>query len=128
MEKPTLTWLWLLGLLLTLAGLATAVIARASGGGDVQYLTPQNFVHHLDGGAVLAIVLGSLVAIVGGVLQFTAWVGAVVVTGMLERWGWFAALIALGLIGLGFFVMLAYVIAGPTTRSDRAPAGPPLAA
>jgi hypothetical protein len=76
----------------------------------------------LRGGAVEWAVLGiSLVgglAIFGGLIAgFVAWIGALLNTWQLETKTWFAVLVVLGIFNLGFFAMIAYLMAGP----DAAP-------
>jgi hypothetical protein len=80
---------------------------------------------------VVGIVLGGVLAAVGGLVQLAAWIGALVNTFQLEDKAWFAVLLAGGLIGFavvfaGFAAMLAYVIAGPDGMAAvkaRAPLG-----
>jgi hypothetical protein len=55
---------------------------------------------------------------IGGLIDFIAWIGALIGTAQLGRWGWFIALLVLGLIGLLLIVMIVSVIAGPTERRE----------
>jgi hypothetical protein len=130
MEKRTITRLLIGGLVLVAAG---AVVCAAAVGLMLAYggtFTPATtasggyeFVPRLDGffwTMVGLCVLGSLAAVVGLLVQFVAWVGALVNTSKLVDKMWFAMLLVSGLLGLssvlaplGFAGMVAYVIAGP---------------
>jgi hypothetical protein len=61
-----------------------------------------------------------LVMFAAAIAQFVAWIGAVLNTAKLLDKTWFLILLVAGLISLGFFGTLAYVIAGP----DGEQAGP----
>ena len=56
-----------------------------------------------------------------------SWIGALLNTWRLDSKTWFAILLLLGLFNLGFFAMIAYLIAGPdgtasaTRRGEQAP-------
>jgi hypothetical protein len=63
-----------------------------------------------------------VLAIMGGLIAgLVAWIGALLNTWQLESKAWFIGLLLLGIFNLGFFAMVAYVIAGP----DGKPAAPP---
>jgi hypothetical protein len=51
--------------------------------------------------------------VVGGILGFIAYIGALIKTAMLGRWGWFVCLLLISGI-----TMLVYIFAGPETRAD----------
>jgi MFS family permease len=74
----------------------------------------------IGGGAMLAGAIGGLVS----------WIGALSNTWRLESRTWFAVLLLLGIFNLGFFAMIAYLIAGPdgTASPARHGAGAPAAA
>jgi hypothetical protein len=57
--------------------------------------------------------VGVLGIVGGGIVQFIAWIGAVVNTSRLEDKTWFIVLLVLGLLSFGFIAMLVYVLAGP---------------
>ena len=60
-------------------------------------------------------------AMAGGVIGgLISWIGAVLNTWQLESKTWFAVLLLLGIFNLGFFAMVAYLIAGPDGRTDAA--------
>lgn len=139
MTKPTITRLWIAGLIVLVAGLLVGGLGvglmfayggtympAASGYGT-------DFVPRLDGFFWFTIVLmtiGFLAAIVGAVLQLVAWVGALVNTYALADKTWFVVLLVGGLVGLafglvGFAVMVAYLIAGPDSTVERRHEMPP---
>lgn len=77
----------------------------------------------LQGGAVAWSLLGTgivggLVVVAGLIAGFVAWIGALLTTWQLESRTWFVALLLLGIFNLGFFAMIAYLIAGPTTAES----------
>jgi hypothetical protein len=65
-------------------------------------------------------VVGGLAMISGLIAGFAAWIGALLNTWQLESKTWFAILLLLGIFNLGFFAMVAYLIAGPDT-AETAP-------
>lgn len=78
-------------------------------GPDVVGVQPSAF-----GGTMIALaVIAMLAMAAAGIVQFVAWIGAVLNTAQLEDKTWFVVLLVLGLVSLGFPVMIAYVIAGP---------------
>src|SRR5690348_3220857 len=144
MRKSTITRTWVAGVILMAAGLLAGGVslglmlayggqftAAASGSG-------YDFTPRLDGffwTMVSLMIVGFTVAAVGGIVQLTAWIGALVNTYQLADRTWFVVLLAGGLLGLafgvvGFAAMVAYVIAGPDgTATEEArlptPAQPP---
>lgn len=75
-------------------------------------------------------IVGGL-AVAGGMIGgLVAWIGALLNTWQLERRTWFAVLLLLGIFNLGFFAMIAYLVAGPDSTTTaalprRAPAPTP---
>src|ERR1700741_2916838 len=68
--------------------------------------------------AVGVITIGGLIALLGGIVQLAAWVGACFNSYLLPSKAWFAVLLAGGLLSfvfapIGFAAMLAYVVAAP---------------
>src|ERR1051326_176101 len=108
MHKHLTTRLWLTGLGLAIVGGILLLIGGLAGG---------------DNGFIVG---GWIVAGAGGVVQLVAWVSAMIATARGAHWAWFAALLVLGLLGLEFFVMIAYFFAGPTDAKEAA--SPPLPA
>jgi hypothetical protein len=148
MGKPTITKTWLAGLIAIASGLILGGVSLglvlAFGG----HFTPApggngyDFVPTLDGffwTMVGLMIVGFIIAVVGGIVQLVAWIGALINTYRLEDKTWFIVLLAGGLLGLGFTlvgfaVMVAYLIAGPdgmalpqprTRLSPAQPAMPP---
>ena len=127
MSKSTVVRTWLGGLIALAAGLVFMAFSIALmlgyGGTFTQSADGQvyDFVPKLDGffwATIVGIVFGCLLAAIGGLVQFVAWIGAMFNSFQLEDKAWFAVLLAGGLIGLvfgpiGFAAMVAYVIAAP---------------
>ena len=141
MTKSTITKIWIAGLLVLVAGLlvggAGVGLMLASGG----QFTPApsgngyEFVPRLDGvfwTTISLMLVGFTAAVVGGIMQLAAWIGALVNTYQLQDRTWFAVLLAGGLLGLafglvGFATMVAYVVAGPDGMAVRPPDVAPVA-
>ena len=126
MSKESVTRLFIGGGIAIIAGAILAIaavwIAIAN---DVFVMNGPDIVG-LQGGAVAWSLLGFSilggVAIVGGVVAgFVAWIAALLNTWQLESKTWFAVLLLLGIFNLGFFAMIAYLIAGPDTAESAAP-------
>ena len=65
-------------------------------------------------------IVGGL-AVAGGMIGgLVAWIGALLNTWQLESRTWFAVLLLLGIFNLGFFAMIAYLIAGPDSATIAA--------
>jgi hypothetical protein len=88
----------------------------------------------IEGGALAWFLLGAGIvgglAVAGGAIGgLVSWIGALLNTWQLESKTWFAVLLLLGIFNLGFFAMIAYLIAGPdgatavTPRRAQAPIG-----
>jgi hypothetical protein len=78
----------------------------------------------LDWSLLGVAIVGGL-AITGGLIAgLVAWIGALLNTWHLDRKAWFIALLVIGIFNFGFFVMIAYVVAGPdgTKHSAQHPA------
>jgi hypothetical protein len=81
--------------------------------------------------SLLGVALAGGVAVAGGAIGgFVAWIGALLNTWRLESKTWFAILLLLGVFNLGFFAMIAYLIAGPdgTAAAERRGAQAPVTA
>jgi len=69
--------------------------------------------------SALGVAMVGVVAIMGGLLAgLVAWIGALLNTWQLDSKAWFVGLLLLGIFNLGFFAMIAYLIAGPDGRAD----------
>ncbi|MFI5274205.1 MAG: hypothetical protein ACHQ4H_14315 [Ktedonobacterales bacterium] len=139
MRKSTITRTWIAGVIVLAGGLVVGGIGiglMLAYGGTFNQAASGNsydFVPRLDGffwTMVGLIIAGFAVALVGGILQLVAWIGALINTYPLQDKTWFVVLLAGGLIGLAFSlvafaVMVAYVIAGPDGMALRQPQIPP---
>lgn len=139
MTKSTIVRTWIGGLVglaagLVLVGVSVGLMlaygghftAAPSGHGYDFVPTTDGFFWTMVG----FIVLGSVVAFAGGVVQLIGWVGALINTNRLVERTWFTALLIGGLFGLifapiGFAVMVAYVIAGPDGMAVEQRQAPP---
>jgi hypothetical protein len=72
-------------------------------------------------GAIVALIVASLLTGIGTVVAVIAWAGALLNTARLDDKVWFTALLVLGLVSLGWVALIAYVIYGPD--STQSPAG-----
>ena len=135
MKKETITRTWWAGLAVLAGGLLVAALSVAGmlafGGHFVPAPNGEgyDFVPNLDvffWTAVPLLVLGGIAAIVGGIVQLVAWIGALINTNYLADKTWFIGLLLGGLAGfifapVGLAVMVAYVIAGPDGMAVRPP-------
>lgn len=138
MRKPTTTRTWLTGLGLMLGALVllgTGLGLMLSNGGTWVSAPHGGYDFHptinaFFWGTVAMVSAGGLTFIAGGVLQFIAWIGAMVNTKRAEDKTWFVLLLVLGLIGLQFIAMIVYLVAGPDVPPPpptNMPLPPPLA-
>jgi len=134
MSKPTVTRLFIgaglamiAGAVLFVAAVAMAIAANAfvMGGSDIVGLrgSPIAWV------SVWVAVVGTLAFIGGLIAGLIAWIGALLNTWQFESKAWFVGLLLLGIFNLGFFAMVAYILAAPsgpspTTRRDASAALP----
>jgi hypothetical protein len=135
MAKPTITKIWLAGVIALAAGLLVGGVGLALMliyGGQFTPAPSGNgydFIPRMDGffwTTVSLMIVGFTVAAVGLLVQLVGWIGALVNTYQLPDKTWFVVLLAGGLIGLGFSLvgfaaMVAYLVAGP----DGMPLGQP---
>ena len=118
MSRATVTRLFIGGGLAVIAGAIGAVasvwIAIANdvfvmNGPDIVGVRGSNLAWLL-----LAIGMVGGLAIVGGLVTgLVAWLGALLNTWRSESKAWFGVLLLLGIFNLGFFAMIAYLVAGP---------------
>ena len=120
MTKRTVTRLWLTGLGLLIVGgiiVGSGVgVLFANGGtwsGEAFHSDFSPTMNALFWGSVAMMSTGGLLFLAGGILQFIAWIGAMVNTARASDKTWFVLLLVLGVVGFHFFVMIAYLIAGP---------------
>ena len=122
MSKTSVTRLFIGGGIAIVAGAIVAIAAVwVAIANDVFVMNGPDIVG-LSGGAVAWSLLGlgavGGVAIIGGFIAgLVAWIGALLNTWQLESKSWFAGLLVLGIFNVGFFAMIAYLIAGPDTTA-----------
>jgi hypothetical protein len=117
LAKSTVIGIWITGLVLVMAGVVAGLIGGLLGVGSTSSNDVQGFFSALantTGGVIL--IGGFILILIGGLIQVIAWILGLVATAMIGQWTWFVVLLVLGLIGLEFFVMLAYAIWGPSER------------
>ncbi len=129
MKKPTVTWVWLSGLAAIIAGFIVVAtgIGLMLGLGGVWTQTGASSYHfapRLDSffwGMVSIIAVGGVVILAGLVMQFVAWIGAMINTWRSSEKTWFLLLLVLGVLGFQFIMMIVYLIAGPDVTYPRPP-------
>jgi hypothetical protein len=109
MSKPTITRLFVGGMVAVAAGLVLVLAAVWAAFASDLIVT------------VTLVVVGSLVMIAGAVAAVVSWIGALVNTAQLEDKTWFVSLLVLGLFSAGSLAMVAYVLAGPDGTSPGVP-------
>jgi MFS family permease len=133
MTKATVTKLFIGAGIAMIAGAVLAVtsvwIAIAN---DVFVMNGSDVVG-LRGSAVgwasLGLGIVGILAIVGGLISgLVAWIGALLNTWQLDSKAWFIGLLLLGIFNLGFFAMVAYLIAGPDGKASVTPRTTPVPA
>jgi hypothetical protein len=135
MSKATVTRLFI--------GSGIAIIAGAILGIAAVWLAIANDVFVMSGPDIVGIhgsalawsllgfgIVGGVAMVGGAIGGLVSWIGALLNTWRLESKTWFAVLLLLGIFNLGFFAMVAYLIAGPdgTASPARHGAQAPLAA
>jgi len=107
MERKTSRNLYLIGLVAEIVGIilftigTTAALATTNSDGTVSAAGGTSF-------SILGLI-AILLLVVGGILAFVAWIGALIKTARLGQWLWFILLIVFSGI-----TMLVYIFAGPT--------------
>jgi hypothetical protein len=134
--KSAITKTWISGLVVFAAGVVAAIVGvvlmLAYGGTFTQVAGNPNsydFVPRLDGffwSTVTVICIGGVIAVIGGIVQLAAWIGALVNSYLLPEKTWFAILLVGGILGLffglvGFAAMVAYVIGAPDGTPYKQP-------
>jgi hypothetical protein len=132
MTKRTITRLWIAGLVILFVGFVVGGVGLglmfAYGG----HFTPKaggngsDFVPNLDSvfwTTVSVAATGCAIALIGGIMQVAAWIGALVNTNRLQEKNWFIVLLVGGLLGLThglllFAAMVAYLVAGPDGMAE----------
>ena len=125
MSKATVTKFFIGAGVAIIAGTILAVAAVwVAIANDVFVMNGSDIVG-LQGGALAWTLLGLAglggLAVMGGFIAgLVSWIGALLNTWQLESKAWFIALLALGIFNLGFFAMIAYLVAGPDGTTGTA--------
>jgi hypothetical protein len=139
MSKRTITRLWVAGLVVLVVGLVVGGVGLAlmfAYGGHFTTAPSGNgsqFIPSLDDffwTTIGVMATGFSIALIGGIVQLAAWIGALVNTNQLQDKTWFIVLLVGGLVGfsvglLGFAAMVAYLVAGPDGLASQRPDTPP---
>jgi len=123
MSKATITRLFAGSAILVatgaLIGTAAVIAARLNGavtlGGDPFISIDPGQV----AGAIVWLVVASIVAAIGTLGAIVSWAGALLNTYRLEDKTWFVSILGLGLVSLGWVAMFAYVLRGPDSTTAR---------
>jgi hypothetical protein len=126
MSKTTVTKLFIGSGIAIVAGAVLFVAAVWLAVANDAFVTSGSDIVGLRGNAMAVVALGlgilGSIAVVGGFAGgLVAWIGALLNTWQLESKAWFVALLLLGVFNLGFFAMVAYLIAGPDGATASAP-------
>jgi hypothetical protein len=127
MTKSMITKVWIGGLAVFAAGIVVAIVGvflmLGYGGTFTQVAGTNNynFVPNMNGFfwvTVGLIIAGGVIGLIGSIVQFAAWIGALVNSYGVPEKTWFLVLLLGGLLSLffapiGFAAMIAYVIAAP---------------
>jgi hypothetical protein len=128
MRKSTITRTWLGGIVaialgFVAAGIATALMLAYGGtftsapsGEGYDFVPAQDAFFWTMVGIIVA---GFVVAVGGTIVQFAAWIGALVNSYQLQDKMWFLLTLILGLIGFGLVVMIVYLIAAPDGYEEK---------
>jgi MFS family permease len=73
-------------------------------------------------------IVGLSTVVAGFIGGLVSWIGALANTWQLASKTWFAVLLLLGIFNLGFFAMVAYLVAGPDGTTTGGPAPRPTSA
>ena len=118
MSKATINRLFIGSVIGIIAGAVLMVIAAGLAFANDVFVLRGSDVVGVRGSTLAWALLG--LGVVGGLTIFgsfitgiVAWIGALLNTAQLESKTWFIVLLVLGLFNLGFFAMIAYVLAGP---------------
>jgi hypothetical protein len=125
MSKANVTRLFIGAGLAMIAGAVLAVAAVSIALASNVFVMNGSDIVGLRGSALAWVSLGlglvGILAFVCGLIAgLIAWIGALLTTWQLESKAWFVGLLLLGIFNLGFFAMVAYVIAGPDRTSTGA--------
>ncbi len=121
MSKPAITRLFKVAIAFVVAGsvsgTAVTIWALANGAitlGGTPFVT---FNPATVAGAIVALVIASLLTGIGTVAAVVSWVGALANTARLENKTWFTTLLVSGLVSFGWVAMIAYILRGPDSST-----------
>ena len=122
MSKPTVTRLFIGAGLAMIAGAVLFVAAVAMAIAANAFVMDGSDIVGLRGSPIAWVSLGVAVvgtlAFIGGLIAgLIAWIGALLNTWQFESKAWFVGLLLLGIFNLGFFAMVAYILAAPSGPS-----------
>ena len=128
MSKATVTRLFIGAGLAMIAGAVLAFVAVGIAIASNVFVMNGSDIVGLRGSPVawvsLAIGVAGVIAFIGGMIAgLVSWIGALLNTWQLDSKAWFIGLLLLGIFNLGFFAMVAYLIAGPDGKATAAPRG-----
>jgi hypothetical protein len=134
MSKGAITKTWLGGVIAIAVGFVTGGVATGlmlAYGGTFTAAPSGNgydFVPVQDGffwSMVAVLCVAGLIVIAGGIVQFVAWIGALVNSYQLQDKMWFTMTLLLGVLGLGLIAMIVYVIGAPDGYEEKRQPGVP---
>ena len=117
MRKSLSRNLYLIGLVVVIVGVVLLVVSLA-GSTTATNAYGTTTVTNIGNPALFGV--GIILEIVGGIISFIGYIGALVRTAQLGRWGWFVCLLLLSGI-----TMLIYIFAGPETPPSKGTTMPP---
>ena len=125
MSKTTVTKLFIGSGIAIIAGAITAFVAVALALANDAFAMSGADVVGVRGSAIAWSMLGlgiagGLAFVAGLISGLVSWIGALLNTWQLESKTWFAVLLLLGIFNIGFFAMVAYLVAGPDGINPRA--------
>lgn len=124
MSKPAITRLFKVAVAFVVAGSVsgTAVAIWALANGAVALGGSQLVTVHLAtlAGALVGLVIASLLTSIGTIAAIVSWVGALANTAHLENKTWFTTLLVSGLVSFGWVAMIAYILRGPDSTTASA--------
>lgn len=121
MSKPAITRLFKVAIAFVVAGsvsgTAVTIWALANGAITLGGSPFVSFNPAMVAGAIVALVIASLLTGIGTVAAVVSWVGALANTARLENKTWFTTLLVSGLVSFGWVAMIAYVLRGPDSST-----------
>ncbi len=124
MSKPAITRLFKVAIAFVVAGsvsgTAVAIWALANGAITLGGSPFVSFNPATVAGALVGLVIASLLTGIGTVAAIVSWVGALANTARLENKTWFTTLLVSGLVSFGWVAMIAYILRGPDSSAATA--------